>query len=92
MPETDALALSEKHHVFVWLLHTKGFKKERMTHVRLYAIGPSTPLASSATFARLFRLSAWGVSHDAPLRCRRLFLTAATCGTTARASETNVRL
>ena len=60
MPGTDALALSEKHNVFLWLLHNKGFKKERMTQIRLDAIGTSTPLASRASFARLPRLSAWG--------------------------------
>jgi hypothetical protein len=39
--------LSEKHNSFLRLLKKKGFKKESMTTVGLYAIGTSTTLESN---------------------------------------------
>jgi hypothetical protein len=38
---------SEKHDSFFMLLKNKGFKEEKMTQVRLYAIGTSTTLESN---------------------------------------------
>ena len=47
IPGSYAPALSEKRDSFFRLLKNKGFKEERMTKVRLYAIDKSTTLESN---------------------------------------------
>jgi hypothetical protein len=46
IPGSYAPALSEKGDSFLRLLKNKGFRKESMTKVGLYAIGKSTTLES----------------------------------------------
>ena len=55
-----APALSEKCNAFLRLLKHQGFKEERMTKVRVYAIGTSTTLESNKSQARLEFLSPQG--------------------------------
>ena len=47
IPGSYAPALSEKRNSFLRLLKNKGFKKESMTKVGLYAISKSTTLESN---------------------------------------------
>jgi hypothetical protein len=47
IPGAYAPALSEKRNAFLRLLKNKGFKKESMTKVGLYAISTSTTLESN---------------------------------------------
>jgi len=44
--------LSEKHNSFLWLLKNKGFKEERVTKIKLYAIGASKTLESNKSLDR----------------------------------------
>jgi hypothetical protein len=57
IPGSYAPALSEKCNAFLRLLKHKGFKEERMTKVRVYAIGTSTTLESNKSQSRLEFLS-----------------------------------
>ena len=50
IPGSYAPALSEKRNSFLRLLKNKGFKKESMTKVGLYAISKSTTLESNKSF------------------------------------------
>jgi len=47
IPGSYAPALSEKRSSFLRLLKNRGFKEERMTKIKLYAIGTSTTLESN---------------------------------------------
>ena len=51
---------SEKRNSFLSLIKNKGFKKERMTKVGLYAIGNSTPLESNKSLVCHLRSSTGG--------------------------------
>jgi hypothetical protein len=47
IPGSYAPMLSENRESFLWLLKNNDFKEERMTKVRLYAVGTSTTLESN---------------------------------------------
>jgi hypothetical protein len=51
IPGAYAPALSEKRNAFLRLLKNKGFKKESLTKVGLYAISKSTPLESNKSLS-----------------------------------------
>jgi hypothetical protein len=55
IPGAYAPALSEKRNAFLRLLKNKGFKKESMTKVGLYAIGQSTTLESNKSHDDMLR-------------------------------------
>jgi len=66
IPGAYAPVWSEQHKSFLSLLKNKGFKKARMTHVGLYAIGTSTPLESNKSLHYLY-LTPLFFSHYFPL-------------------------
>ena len=55
IPESYAPALSEKRNAFLRLLKNKGFKKESMTKVGLYALSKSTTLESNKSHDDMLR-------------------------------------
>jgi hypothetical protein len=56
IPGSYAPALSEKRNAFLRLLKNKGFKKESMTKVGLYAISKSTTLESNKSPPTFYKL------------------------------------